>query len=129
METPIMRNPLRLAALALVLAPALHAWYEPGHRLVNQLALDSLPADFPAWIHEPATEERVVFLSQEPDRWRRSREVLLQHDNGLDHFVELEQIADAGLDLSSLTPLRYQFAAEFAAGRAAHADRFPAIDP
>jgi len=125
-----MKIPCRLACLAFAMLPiAGRAWYEPGHRMVNQLALDSLPADFPAWIHEAATEERIVFLSQEPDRWRRSREVLLQHDNGLDHFVVLEQIGDAGLDLSSLTPLRYQFAAEFAAGRAAHADRFPAIDP
>jgi len=120
---------LRVACLVLAVAPAAaRAWYEPGHRMVNQLALDSLPADFPAWIHEPATVDRIVFLSQEPDRWRRSRETLLQHYNGLDHFIELEQIGDAGLELASLTPFRYQFAAEFAAGRAAHPDRFPAID-
>ena len=125
-----MRLSLRLAGLVLALIPAaLRAWYEPGHRMINQLALDSLPADFPAWIHEPATEERIVFLSEEPDRWRRSRAPLLQHGNGLDHFVELEQIGDAGLSLASLTPFRYQFAAEFAAGRAAHPDRFPAVDP
>ena len=125
-----MRTPLLLFSLSLALGPlALRAWYEPGHRLINQLALDSLPPDFPAWIHEPATEDRIVFLSQEPDRWRRSRELLLQHDNSLDHFVVLEEITDAGLPLSSLTPFRYQFAAEFAAGRAAHPERFPAINP
>ncbi len=125
-----MRTSLPFACLALALAPAaLRAWYEPGHRMVNQLALDSLPADFPAWAHEPATAERIVFLSQEPDRWRRSRETLLQHDNGLDHFTEFEQIRDAGLDLATLTPFRYTFVAAFAAGRAAHPDRFPAIDP
>lgn len=123
-----MRTPLRLAGL--LLAPlVLHAWYEPGHRMVNQLALDSLPPDFPAWIHAPDVEERVVFLSQEPDRWRRSREELLQNYNNPDHVVELERIADAGIDLNSLTPLRYDFVAAFAAARAAHPDRFPAIDP
>jgi hypothetical protein len=125
-----MRSLLYFACLALAMAPAaLRAWYEPGHRMVNQLALDSLPADFPAWAREPATAERIVFLSQEPDRWRRSREALLQHDNSLDHFTEFEQITDAGLDLATLTPFRYAFVAAFAAGRAAHPDRFPAIDP
>jgi hypothetical protein len=129
-ETRIMNKSLPFACLALALAPAgLRAWYEPGHRLVNQLALDSLPADFPTWIHEPDVEQRVVFLSQEPDRWRRSREDLLQHYNNPDHVVELERIADAGIDLGTLTPFRYDFVAAFAAGRAAHPDRFPAIDP
>ncbi len=124
-----MKTSLGLAGLALALAPAaMHAWYEPGHRMVNQLALDSLPADFPAWVREPATAERIVFLSQEPDRWRRSWSALLQHDNGLDHFTEFEQIKDAGLDLATLTPFRYEFVAAFAAGRAAHPERFPAID-
>jgi hypothetical protein len=119
-----------LAAALLALAPAaLRAWYEPGHRIINRLALDSLPADFPAWVREPAAAERIVFLSQEPDRWRRSRALLLQHYNAPDHFIDLEQLTAAGIDLSTLTPFRYEFVAEFAAGRAAHADRFPAIDP
>jgi hypothetical protein len=107
----------------------LRAWYEPGHRIINQLALDSLPPEFPAWVREPATTERIVFLSQEPDRWRRSRELLLQHYNAPDHSIDLEQITAAGIDLSTLTPFRYQFVAEFALGRAAHPERFPAIDP
>jgi hypothetical protein len=120
----------RSLGLLLALTPAaLQAWYEPGHRIINQLALDSLPADFPAWIREPANTERIVFLSQEPDRWRRTREELLQHDNGLDHFFDTEQLADAGIDLATLTPFRYQFAAQFAVARAAHPERFPAIDP
>src|SRR5476649_1793834 len=111
-----MRSPLYFACLALAVAPAaMQAWYEPGHRMVNQLALDSLPPDFPGWVREPATAERIVFLSQEPDRWRRSREALLQHDNSLDHFTEFEQIRDAGLDLATLTPFRYAFVAAFAA--------------
>ncbi|HEX3729500.1 MAG TPA: hypothetical protein VHV47_06825 [Opitutaceae bacterium] len=121
----------RALALAVLLlaAPAARAWYEPGHRIVNQLALDSLPADFPAWIREPAAVERIGFLANEPDRWRRTRALLLQHDNGLDHFVELEAISAAGLDLAALTPFRYQFAAQFAAGRAAHPAAFPPVDP
>jgi hypothetical protein len=119
-----------LAALALAPAlPALRAWNYDGHRIVNQLALASLPADFPAWVREPASAERIAFLSGEPDRWRNTKEELLQHDNGLDHYIDLEELADAGISLDSLTPFRYDFAVQFAAGREAHADRFPAIDP
>jgi hypothetical protein len=119
---------LLLSAL-LLSAPAARAWYEPGHRIVNQLAIDSLPADFPGWIRDPAVEERIGFLANEPDRWRRTRSLLLQHANGLDHFVELEAITAAGLELSALTPFRYEFAAQFAAGRAAHPAAFPPPDP
>lgn len=127
---PSPRRPLALAlALFLAAAPLARAWYEPGHRIINQLALDSLPPDFPAWAREPATAERIGFLANEPDRWRRTRSLTLQHDNPLDHIVYLEEIEAAGLDLSTLTPFRYQFAAEFAAARAAHPENFPAIDP
>jgi hypothetical protein len=124
-----MRIRLPLAGLLLCGANLAHAWYEPGHRMINQLALEALPADFPSWVREPANAERIVFLSQEPDRWRRTSSALLQHANGLDHFVNLEQIEAAGLDLATLTPFRYQFVAAYAAGRAAHPGRFPGPDP
>jgi len=121
---------LRLALGLGLLAPAaLRAWDYNGHRIVNQLALASLPADFPAWVHEPANAERIAFLAGEPDRWRNTKENLFLHDNGPDHYLDMEEVAKAGLDFATLTPFRYQFAAEFAAGRAAHADRFPPIDP
>jgi hypothetical protein len=128
-----MRNILK-AAIAVVAAfaatPALvRAWDYPGHRIVNQLALQSLPPDFPAFVHDPENAERIAFLAGEPDRWRNSPDLPLQHDNGLDHYIDLEQLADAGLDPATLSPFRYEFAAQFAAARAAHPDRFPPIDP
>jgi hypothetical protein len=127
----ISRRLLRLAlATALCLAPsALRAWDYPGHRMVNQLALRSLPSDFPAFVMEPANAERIAFLGGEPDRWRDSAVPSLQHANGLDHFLDLEELAAAGIDGQALSPYRYEFAAQFAAGRAAHPDRFPAPDP
>jgi hypothetical protein len=125
-----IRLRLRFAALLLLAAPsALWAWDEPGHRMVNQLALASLPPDFPAWIHEPANAARIAFLAGEPDRWRNSRNEPFLGDNGMDHYIDMEQLTYAGIDLDTLTPFRYQFAAEYAAGRLAHPDRFPPIDP
>ena len=121
---------VRIACVVLGLAPLpSRAWYEPGHRIINRLAIDSLPREFPSWVRDPAVAERIVFLSQEPDRWRRTREALLQHDNAPDHVVDFDQIAWAGIDVSTLTPFRYEFVAQILKGRAAHAERFPAVDP
>ena len=42
------------------------AWDYEGHRTVNQLALAALPADFPAFVREPANTERIAFLAGRP---------------------------------------------------------------
>jgi hypothetical protein len=46
------------------------AWDYDYHRMVNQVALQSLPAEFPDWIRDPAVRERIAFLAGDPDRWR-----------------------------------------------------------
>ena len=119
---------LLLAAL-LVPAAVLKAWDYEGHRIVNRLALASLPADFPAFVREPAAAERIAFLSGEPDRWRNSPDLPLRHVNSSDHYLDIEQLAEAGLDAATVPAHRYVFATDFAAGRAAHAEHFPPIDP
>lgn len=121
---------LRPLLLALPLLPvAAHAWDYEGHRIVNQLGLAALPADFPAFVREPATAERVAFLAGEPDRWKNAPDLPLKHYNGVDHYCDLEQIPEAGLSFAKLPSFRYDFVAQFAAGRAAHPEHFPAIDP
>jgi hypothetical protein len=108
---------------------ALHAWDYAGHRMVNQVALAALPDDFPAFVREAATAERIAFLAGEPDRWRNISDLPLKHFNGLDHYFDAEEPPQAGIALEALPSLRYQFVAAFAAGRAEHAANFPAIDP
>jgi hypothetical protein len=105
------------------------AWDYAGHRIVNQTALASLPADFPAFVREPAAAERIAFLAGEPDRWRNVTDLPIKHANGLDHYIDLEELPHAGLDPATVPSLRMEFALAFAAGRAAHADKFPAVDP
>ena len=116
--------------LPLFASAVLHAWDYHGHRTVNQLALKSLPADFPAFVREAGAMERVMFLSGEPDRWRNTPDLTMKHSGGswTDHFCDLEQLTDAGLDLATLTSFRFEFVVQFAAGRAANADKFPAVD-
>jgi hypothetical protein len=118
-----------LAALLLAVAPALRAWDYAGHRLVNQLALAGLPADFPVFARAPDAAERIAYLSGEPDRWRNVADLPLRHANGPDHYLDLELLPAAGLDPATVSPLRYEFAAQFAVGRAAHPGNFPAPDP
>ena len=118
---------LGFAAVAFV-APALHAWDYEGHRLVNELAVAGLPAEFPSFVRAPANVERIAFLAGEPDRWKNSPDLPLRHENPPDHYLDLEQLEWAGLDLATLSPLRYEFALQFAAGRAAHLEHFTTID-
>ena len=120
-----------LIPAALFFAPLARSWDYEGHRVVNQLGLQSLPADFPAFVREPANAERVAFLAGEPDRWRNVPDLALKQSGGswTDHFCDIEQLPDAGLDPTKVSSFRYDFILAFAAGRAQHPDKFPAIDP
>jgi len=107
------------------------AWDYTGHRMVNQLALAALPADFPAFVREPANAERIAFLAGEADRWRNVPDLIMKQSGGswTDHFCDIEYIPAAGLDISKVPSFRYDFILQFAAGRATHLDKFPMIDP
>jgi hypothetical protein len=116
--------------LSAVLAPALHAWGEEGHRMVNRLALAALPAEFPEFVRTPDNANRVVFLANVPDRWRNADPFLKQSGGAwVDHFLDIEQLAWAGLDAKTLPSLRFDFVLVFAAGRHAHAEKFATFDP
>ena len=77
-----------------VLPGALPAWDYPGHRMVNQLALASLPAEFPTFVREPANAERIAFLAGEPDRWRNTEDAPLKHANSMDHYFDIEHLPE-----------------------------------
>lgn len=129
----MQRLPRTLLALVsgVTVVVTARAWDYEGHRIVNQLGLAALPTDFPAFVHEPANAERIAFLAGEPDRWRNVPDLPLKQSGGswTDHFCDLEQLTDAGLDPTKLSSFRYDFILAFAAGRMQHADKFPSIDP
>ena len=110
------------------------AWDYEGHHAVNELALDSLPKNFPAFLLTSEARTRIEFLAGEADRWRNETSLkngtglALGHASGPDHYIDLEDIKLYGLTPATLPPLRYDFAADIARARAAHPDRFPAID-
>ena len=105
------------------------AWDYEGHRLVNQLALASLPTNFPAFVKEAAAAERIAFLAGEPDRWRNTTDLTLKHFNNPDHYFDFEEIFLCGLEPETLSPFRYEFARQVALARAAKPTNFPPIDP
>lgn len=112
-------------------AGSLVAWDYHGHRIVNQLALKALPAEFPAFVQEPANAERVAFLAGEPDRWRNVPDLIMKQSGGswTDHFCDLEQLSEVGIDPATVSSFRYDFIVQFAKARAAHSDKLPPIDP
>jgi hypothetical protein len=125
-------------ALAAVLPNRAAAWSAPTHRAIEQLALDSLPADFPAFTGAAAAKPqgpeaakaqanraRILFLAAEPDSWRSSRDSAFRHITDKEHEIDLEQLPAAGIDPATVTSFYSDFLVQFAAGKAAHADRFP----
>ncbi len=105
------------------------AWDYEIHRLINQLALASLPANFPAFVQAPAAAERIAFLSGEPDRWRNVRDLPLRHVNGPNHYIDLEELSQYGLSPEALPMLRGDFIAELALIRKEHPQNVPQFDP
>jgi hypothetical protein len=124
-----MKKLFLLGGLIVACGQTVFAWDYEGHRLVNQLALTSLPKDFPAFALTPEAQDRIAFLAGEPDRWRNSPNLELKHANGPDHYIDLEELSLYDLKPETLPSLRYDFMAQIARARAAHPDRFPPIDP
>jgi hypothetical protein len=108
---------------------SVRAWDYEGHRVVNQLALTTLPTNFPAFVREPVAAERIAFLAGEPDRWRNTPDLALKHCNGPDHYIDLEELTDYGLKPAELPVFRYDLIALLATNRAAQPQKFPPIDP
>jgi len=125
----MIKNGFAMAVALLALTFKVGAWDYEGHHMVNELALASLPKDFGGFKLTPAIKQRIEYLSGEPDRWRNVPDMGLRHVNGPDHYFDLEDVKLCGLTPETLLPLRYDFVAAIALARAAHPERFPAIDP
>jgi hypothetical protein len=108
------------ASLAFFAANTSSAWDYEGHRVVNQLALASLPTNFPAFVRTPDAMERAAFLAGEPDRWRSTPDLSLQHCQEPEHFMDMEELTQFGLNPEMLPPFRYDFVSQVAAARKQH---------
>jgi hypothetical protein len=111
-----------------LIAP-LRAWDYEGHRMVNELALVSLPANFPSFVRTPAAAERITFLAGEPDRWRNSTSFTAKHGSAPDHYLDIDELALYGLTAKTVSPYRYDFTAQLKIARDKQPEKFPPIDP
>jgi len=91
---PIRSALLVAAALTAMAAsgPAF-AWGSAGHRLIGQLATESLPLDLPAFLHTREASDAIGELAREPDRSKGAGQ---PHDADLDpgHFIDLDDEGD-----------------------------------
>jgi hypothetical protein len=94
-----------VATLAFLPTPSAHAWGNDGHRMINRLAGQFLPADVPAFLRNGSALDTLEYLGPEPDRWRNRAESELSATQAADHFIDLE-FADL---LSPLPHKRYDF--------------------
>jgi hypothetical protein len=101
------------AALLAGGATTAHAWGNEGHRMINRLAAETLPAGVPAFLRSPRAINEIAYLGPEPDRWRSPAEPELNAAQAPEHFIDLE-LADR---FRPLPHKRLDFEAEvFAAG-------------
>ena len=105
------------------------AWDYEGHRIVNQLALASLPTNFPAFVRQAETAERIAFLAGEPDRWRNSISPTFKHAHAPDHFLDIDDLPLHGLTTKTASSFRYDFTAQLKLARDKQPEKFPPIDP
>jgi hypothetical protein len=125
MKNPFVRS-LLISALLIAGIHSVRAWDYEGHRVVNQIALSSLPTNFPAFVKTSANRERIAFLAGEPDRWRNSPDLQFKHASGPEPYMDMEQLADYELKAESLPIFRYDFIAQLGVYRKQHPEKFPA---
>ena len=120
MKTPSLRAAFPLCLLSCITLPACHAWGPDGHRMINRLAAETLPADAPAFLTTPEALAEIAYLGPEPDRWRSTGEPELSATQAPDHFIDLEYADVLG---TTLPRKRYDFIEALTAYRAAHPDQ------
>jgi hypothetical protein len=120
-----LRRFAALALLPLLAAPPLFGWGEAGHRMINRLAAEGLPADMPAFLKTPEAINEIEYLGPEPDRWRSLAEPELNAAQAPDHFIDLEY-ADI---LGTLPRRRYEYIAALTAAEITHPDKAAVLQP
>jgi hypothetical protein len=117
---------LALAALLCVLpATPVFAWGPDGHRIVNRLAAERLPASVPEFLRTQAAIDEIEYLGPEPDRWRSANEAELNAAQAPEHYIDLE-LADM---VGKLPRRRYDFIAALYATGLTHPDEARDLRP
>lgn len=120
-----LRRVAAFAVLPLVAVPLSFGWGNTGHKMINRLAAENLPADVPAFLRSQQAIDEIEYLGPEPDRWRSLAEPELEADQAPDHFIDLEY-ADM---IGTLPRKRYDYIAELTAAEITHPDIAKYLQP
>ena len=110
-------------AVAMVLLPVMLvqqglAWGREGHRMINRLAGEVLPADVPAFLRSPEAINALEYYGPEPDRWKSPAEPELSMAQSPEHFIDLEYADLVG----ELPRRRYDYVRALAYAQKSHPD-------
>ena len=118
----LLRASLRCVVTAVLLPVLLvqqgFAWGSAGHRMINRIAADTLPADLPVFLRDARGQDILEYLGPEPDRWRNPAEPELSAAQAPEHFIDLEY-ADL---LGQLPRRRYDYIRALAFAQKSHPD-------
>ena len=115
----ITRAAIASALISVLASQPAWAWGSDGHRMINRLAAQYLPADVPAFLHNGNALDTMDYLGPEPDRWRqRDAEPELVATQAPDHFIDMEYANLVG----TFPKARYDFIRTLAAAQLKHPD-------
>ena len=120
-----LRHFAALALLPLLAVPPSFGWGDTGHRMINRLAMEGLPADVPAFLKTPEAIAEIEYLGPEPDRWRSPAEAELNAAQAPDHFIDFDY-ADI---IGTLPRRRYDYIAALTAAEITHPDMAAVLQP
>lgn len=95
---PSQKSFLLFAAgiLIALLPPSAGAWSNRGHRMINQVAAETLPGDVPPFMRSEEGVRAISYLGPEPDRWRPEMEPELCAISSPDHIFRTQLAATLG---------------------------------
>jgi hypothetical protein len=92
-------------------------WGKDGHRIINRVAIQTLPADVPAFLRSARAIRELEYLAPEPDRWRSEQD--LNSAQAPEHFIDLE-LAEVAAP-NGLPERRLDFIHDLYAAQVSHA--------
>ena len=95
------------------------AWGNDGHRMINRLAAEALPAEVPEFLRSQSALDAMEYYGPEPDRWKSNSEMELKMAGESEHFMDMEW---ADLIGGPLPRRRYDFVRALAVAQRSHVE-------